>query len=440
MNKQMTDRGCPTEEVWMDYLDANPGAGLVADRAALEQHLEACGECTEQVDELRRFNTMLLRSRVPGLSNEQWQVLDERMEMMGSEYVPPPKIATKVYFGLAMAAAIGLFGVGLYHLVTQPPAAVPTIASSERLMQLPGAMPAQLLAGAVEGQLEIADASGKWRALSSGESLATGVKLRGGGAGDARLVVPGHFEVRVTSGSVVQVLAANGHNTWLRLRNGEVSCTVEKRRPHQQFKVLAGRFRATVVGTEFVVRHRDDAAVSVHVTEGIVRVDEANEPGARGSETTTMVRAGNRWQFAGGHIEFGPIRAVEEAVAKPEVMPAPQAAAQPDPASTDEPADEPSTEPQQAAEADADKSTKTSKARRKLTKRSEPAQGDSEVGDATPQPAPEPTVEPAARKPKVVEIKVPAQWHDKAHEHEVKRLEQLEKHSNKSRDAQEGGK
>lgn len=410
MNDHITDRGCPTEEVWMDYLDTDGGHTLVADSHSLEQHLDDCTDCAESVDELRRFNTLLLRSRVPGLSAGQWSVLDERMDMMGSEHVPPPRIATKVYFGMALAAALGLFAVGMWHLVNTPmtPSMAVAKARAER-GRVPAAKLVSLAAGAVEGNLEIADSRGMWRPLLSGEILATGARLRASSAArSSRLVVPGHFDLRVASGSEVVILAANNRSTWLRVRHGEVSCQVEKRRPNQQFKVLAGRFRTSVVGTEFVVRHGGtDAAVSVRVTEGAVRVDEAEEPESAVSETTTLVRAGNRWKFAGGQIEFGPIRSDAVAADRNPVEVNRQ---------HDSHATAAANQPNQANAA-----PRTARAKLRPTRR---AATNPSMGDAT-APTKDTETASAADAPKVVEIKVPAQWHAKAHEVEVQRLQKL---------------
>jgi hypothetical protein len=419
MNDHVADRGCPTEEVWLEYLDARADSGLVADRGALAQHLDGCGACASGLDELRRFNTLLLRSRVPKLSDDQWSVLDERMEMMGSEYVPPPKVATKIYFGLAMAAAFGLFAVGVWHLVNEPSAAEMAVASADGVpINVAAARPATLVAGAVDGKLEATDLSGVWRPLNKDDALRPDMRLRSvGPMGTARLVVPGHFELRIGANSELQVLAANERSTWLRVRKGEVACQVEKRRPNQQFKVLAGRFRASVVGTEFVVRHGgDDAAVSVRVTEGAVRVDEAEDPQAAVSETTTLVRAGNRWKCVGGRMEFGPIQPATAAAAAPGAggaAPTVQAKA----------ADRARVAALPPAKQKA-KRQKTAKPR--VDAPVESASAAAVATGATGR-------EPAAHESKVVEIKLPAQWHKKAHEVEVKRLENLGSHSKKAR-------
>ena len=77
-------------------------------------------------------------------------------------------------------------------------------------------------------------------------------------------------------------------------------------------------FRASVVGTRFVIRHDDnDSGVAVQVTEGAVRVDQADDPYALPGDTLTMVRAGNRWQYAGGRMALEPIPAVAPIQALP---------------------------------------------------------------------------------------------------------------------------
>lgn len=429
MTNHMTDRGCPTEDVWMEFLDAAAEGDLVADRTALQRHLDGCTDCRADVDDLRKFNTVLLRARVPGLGDEQWRVLDERMEMMGSEYVPPPKIATKVYFGLAMAAALSLFAVGVYHLLYVDKAAdvarrhAPAIAKvAER------ATAGQLTAGATEGRLEIADAQGHWGALTTGATLTKDARIRAVGV-DGRLVVPGHFELRVAAGSELQLIACNERNTWLRLREGEVACTVEKRRPNQQFKVLAGGYRASVVGTEFVVSLRDaDAAVQVRVNEGAVRVDEAAQADARAGESTTVVRAGNRWRFAGGRIEYGPIAATARQNAeKPAAQPA--SATQQAPAAAANDAKPPAD--QLAVEA-VGRGARRSGLRRDRSTRAGVAADPAQPPVATSAQAARPG-QAAPPRTKIVEIKVPAQWHREAEEAEVRRLKKLGSHSQSSR-------
>ncbi len=425
MTEHMTDRGCPTEEVWLEFLDARGDGDLVADRGALERHLDACGDCRTDVDELRRFNTLLLRTRVPGLNDEQWRVLDERMEMMGSEYVPPPRIATRIYFGMAMAAAIGLFAVGLWHLIYVDPAA-------EQLRKtLPPAAPSQVIAaaalqaGAVEGALELADAKGAWRPLTAGTMLDASARVRNAaGSGNGRLVVPGHFELRVAAGSELQFIAADERNTWLRLRGGEVACTVEKRRPHQQFRVLAGRFRASVIGTEFVVTlGREKAAVQVRVSEGAVRVDEADEADAATSESMTVVRAGNRWRSVGGRIEYGPI-----AAPAPAERPGPEQAPAQAPAGEQPAAGTSGSERAFAAQGTPADNTVARKRRKR-------ADSGAKADQQQLRPAAATTAEPAAApaKAKVVEIEVPAQWHPEAEAAEVERLKRLDSHSETAR-------
>ena len=305
MSDTTNDVMCPTEDVLHEYVDERSELSS-RERVAIDVHLDGCATCAEAVDELRRFRTLLLRTRVSGLDDEQWQVLDERVQMMGSEYVPPQSRFGRVYWGVAALAAVGLLAVGAWQLLKLDDGAARSggdIADSGKIER--GSI--ALRVGAVEGGLQVADAGGNWRALRAGEALHRGTRLRADKAAGS-LAVPEHARLRLAPGSEAEVLVADGHSFFLRLRKGgEIGCQVDKRRPGQGFAIMAGRFRATVVGTEFIVRHGDKATVTVRVTEGAVRVDEAEAPRARISESRYVVKAGDQWHFASGKMEFGPI-------------------------------------------------------------------------------------------------------------------------------------
>ncbi len=310
---------CPNEQTWHGYVDDDSAELSSAERADIEVHLANCEPCTLLVDDLERFRTLLLKTRVSGLTAEQWDVMDERALLMGSEFVPPRSRMPQVYWGVAIAAASTFLFLGVWQLATesnndsrlQASAAQHASAGSGHL-PVPatgGALPkASLIAGAVDGELQVVDRQGNWQPMKAGHELRLGTRIRSTmSSRQARLVVPGHFELQVSSGTELSLLGANSKSTFVRLRRGAITCQVEKRRPDQHFAVLAGRFRMAVVGTRFLVRHGDDAQVTVLVAEGAVRVDEANEPLAQVGETTTVVRAGSRWHFAEGRVQFGPI-------------------------------------------------------------------------------------------------------------------------------------
>ncbi len=316
MSDTTNDTMCPTDGVLHNYVDERSELSN-QERKAIDVHLDDCAACADSAVELRRYRTLLLRTRVPGLDAEQWQVLDERVQMMGTEYVPPESRFGRVYWGVAAMAAVGLLAAGAWHLLNVAPSTASDNVNVAKAPTQRQRTSAALQIGAVEGQLQVADVGGNWQALRAGEELRRGTTLRVTD-GEGRLTIPGHARLRLAANSEARVLVADGHSFFLRLRTGEIGCQVDKRQPGQGFAIMAGRFRATVVGTEFIVRHNNRASVTVRVTEGAVRVDEAEAPRSRISETTTVVRAGNQWRFAGGNVDFGPI-------AERPTAPAPQA-------------------------------------------------------------------------------------------------------------------
>ena len=127
---------------------------------------------------------------------------------------------------------------------------------------------------ATEGPGQLTTADGSFQALGAGAELAGGAQVRSGSR-SVRLVVADNFEVNLAPNSLLTLEASNGREVFLRLRRGSVSCQVAKRRPGQRFGVLAGSYRVSVVGTEFTVSYPRVGDVSVEVSEGAVRVDEA---------------------------------------------------------------------------------------------------------------------------------------------------------------------
>ncbi len=299
---------CPDDMQLQAFADDRDETLTHAERDAIDLHVESCETCTEELADVRRFRTLLLRTRVPTLDDAQWDMLDERVAMMSAE--PPPRggrVVGRIYWGVAVAAAISLVAVGVWRLAEERPDTPTSVLSRGGQDRVAGAFTAVALTVA-EGSVELAGADGRFAVAKPGQRLERGAQLRSlSGAKSGRLVVAGNFELTLAPETLVSVEAGNGREVFLRLRHGSVACQVAKRRPGQRFGVLAGGFRASVVGTEFVVRHDVEGRVSVSVTEGAVRVDEADGPWREQSETTMMVRAGNRWEFAGGHMQLGPI-------------------------------------------------------------------------------------------------------------------------------------
>lgn len=306
MTDSHTGQLCPDESRWHDYVDERHIMSA-HDRETLDAHLDECAACTAAVEDQRRFRTLLLRTRVNGLDETQWQVLDERMQVMGSEYVPPQSRFGRYYWGVAAAAAVFLLSASAWVLLERNG---DLLGDSDVVAASPdirGRRLGALRAGVVEGRVEVADRSGAWRPLQEGDELREGMSLRPISAEGAQFSVPGHTRIRLAAKSELRLLSADGHAFFVRIRQGEAGFQVDKRAHGQRFAVMAGRFRVAVVGTEFVVQHGERSTVTVQVSEGAVRVDEADDPRSRISETTTVVRSGNRWHFAAGRIDFGPM-------------------------------------------------------------------------------------------------------------------------------------
>lgn len=318
---------CPDDGVWLDLLD--PRHREAANESALLTHLDACAHCQTAAEDVRKYQTLLLRGKAPGLTAEQRQSLDARVGLLAGQWQKPQRVSPGLTWALALTAA-----TALVFVVTRPyverlnqqqvaweRAVVDATAPS---LDKPGA---GVVTSLVEGDVQIASQDGHWRKLSGGDTVKFGHRLRNAGlksqsARQARVVVPGRFELRLAPESEVEVLAMAEKDAFLRVRHGELESQVDKLKPGQRFGVLFAGFRATVLGTRFTVRHDEtDSGVGVQVTEGTVRVDEAEDPYAQPGETMTTVHAGHRWQFAAGRMALEPIPALAPALAIP-VQPA----------------------------------------------------------------------------------------------------------------------
>ncbi len=311
---------CPDSAVWLDLLDARHRE-TPAD-AALHEHLSACTTCTAVADDVRKYQTLLLRGRAPGLTQEQRQSLDERVHLLSGRWQKPPRVSPGFVWGLALASAAALVFVTAQPFLekshqNQVAFQQMVIDSTAPSVDNPGA---GVITSLVEGDVEVAARDGRWRKLTGGDTLRFGHRLRTPklAAHASRVVVPGRFELQLAPNTELDVLAMADRDAFLRLRHGEVECQVDKLKAGQRYGVMFAGFRASVVGTRFVIRHDDnDSGVAVQVTEGAVRVDQADDPYALPGDTLTMVRAGNRWQYAGGRMALEPIPAVAPVQALP---------------------------------------------------------------------------------------------------------------------------
>ncbi|MCB9739430.1 MAG: FecR domain-containing protein [Deltaproteobacteria bacterium] len=292
-------------------------------REAATEHAARCAHCAAQMQEQRRFRTLLLRARVPGLGAEQWRALDQRIGMLGTE--PQPRrvsIGARTYWGLTLAAAAVAVVVGVGRFLDQQAAeasaaSVASTAPDRAVAVTPtGAIAPALGVVRVDGTVAVIDGAGlEAGALQPGANLAVGSTLRADAP--ARIALAGTAVLDLAAGTEVRVDAANTRDFFVRIRHGEVGLQVDKRAPEQRFAVLAGSYRAAVVGTQFRVRLGEDASVEVEVREGAVRVDEAAQGDSVRAETTVVVRAGRRWQARGGQILVGPIPSADAPTAIP---------------------------------------------------------------------------------------------------------------------------
>ncbi|HAN32284.1 MAG TPA: hypothetical protein DCQ06_11865 [Myxococcales bacterium] len=163
-----------------------------------------------------------------------------------------------------------------------------------------------MVLSAAEGSGQLTTAEGSFHALQAGAELKTGTQIRSGRS-PVRLVVAGNFELELAAKSLISIEAGNGREVFVRLRRGQIDCQVSKRRYGQKFAILAGSHRVSVIGTEFRVSYPRVGDVSVQVSEGAVRVDEATSPWQRPGDTTMVVRAGHRWRAHSGKLEMGPV-------------------------------------------------------------------------------------------------------------------------------------
>lgn len=327
---------CPSRDEWLHALSAREG-GQLEQRPDLQQHLDGCAECRAATADVRRFQTLLLRGRPSGLNAEQRSSLDERVRMMAGRWDPPARSPWLVW-GVALTAATAIALLLLRPFDDRPPRQ----SWEERMRAAVAANAAAQIGtgsviGGVEGDVQVAGRDGQWSRLTAGAFISPGAKLRSVNGGS--LTVPGRFETVLERGAEAEVVALHDNVAFLRVRQGSVACQVAKLQAGQQFAVMFGAFRASVVGTRFAVRQLPGGAGGeVQVTEGAVRVDAAEEAWSPQGETTTVVRAGQRWRHAGGIMSLEPIPqlpaavAPEPAVAEPASPAEPSKAAQAGPA------------------------------------------------------------------------------------------------------------
>lgn len=332
---------CPPSETWLELL-APTREGATANRdaiaadadSALANHLDVCAACQGTVADVRRYHTLLLKGRAPTLSADQRASMEDRVRMLSAQWAPPPRVSPKVAMGvaLALAAALVLFIAKPYmerraqahrewnEMVSESVAPSldkpgPGVATSE-----------------VEGDVQVADRDGRWHRLVKGDALRPGMRLRHDrvqtqmlDSARARVVVPNRFELSLGNTTEVEVLSLRANEAFMRLREGDIDCQVSKLRPGQRFAVMFSGFRASVLGTRFAVRHDSaNSGVQVQVVEGAVRVDSADDPYAGPSETTTTVRAGQRWHYAAGRMALEPIPAIADSAATDSAVPSAQ--------------------------------------------------------------------------------------------------------------------
>lgn len=319
MNEPLSNVVCPSSDRWLELLSGREDGETLARHPDLQQHLDACSACRAATEEVRRYQTLLLRAKVPALSHDQRQALDDRVRMLSSQWTPPPRVSPRVAWGVALAAAAVLVFLLARPFMERRVQREHGFAQQLSLATLPADRAGEGVAtGAVDAGVEVSDRAGNWRALATGEKLRSGMRLRTvlAAAAGARVVVPGRFEIVLAQGSELDILSVHANQAYLRLRQGEVDCQVEKLRSGQHFAVMSAGFRASVMGTRFSVRHTSaDSGVAVQVTEGAVRVDAADDPNAPSAETTTTVRPGQRWHYEAGRMALEPIPALIERAA-----------------------------------------------------------------------------------------------------------------------------
>lgn len=302
-NGNSTD--CLARDAWLQLMCDREGEGL-ARQPELQAHLEQCQSCRQIVNDVRRFQTLLQRGKAPMLTAEQRQSLDDRVRMQAGNWSRPSAATPWVVWGGALAAAAALAWVLVRPLSVDHHRT--NFDEALKAATLPTAEnPGQGLAiGTVEGDLQFAGRDGVWRPLSVHGTLLTGQRLRAERGG--RVTVPGRFELTLGVTSELELTTLHDRTAFVRLRRGEAECEVQKLHPGERFAVMFGGFRASVVGTRFAVLHTPQAGgVQVRVVEGAVRVDAADDPGAPLGETTTVVRAGQRWSHGAGVMSLEPL-------------------------------------------------------------------------------------------------------------------------------------
>lgn len=291
-----TMAACPSREQWLNWvLDGS----VELAQAEQTQHLASCAACAAEVSDIRRFQGLLQRGRAPALTAEQRQSLDERIRLQAGVWERPSRMAPWLVWGTALAAAtaVALVVARPFSDGDRTAATGPAVAATEHWH------------AEVEGRVEFARADGHWQVADRTVELVPGLRVRS--AAGARLTVAHRFEAAIAAGSEFDVVGLGNQHTDLRVRHGEVEWQVAKQRPGQRFAVMFGGFRASVVGTRFWVRQSSDGSDGqVQVSEGAVRVDAADEPTSPMAETTTVVRAGQRWRHSGGVMLLEPSQAV----------------------------------------------------------------------------------------------------------------------------------
>ncbi len=315
-NQSCLPTSCPGQGGWLQLLSERGSSDPLLAQPQLAEHLANCPACQAEVADVRRFQTLLLRGKTPQLSAEQRQVTEARVRELAAAWSAPPRLSQRWVWGVAIAAAAAVVAIVgrpyvVEHAQQQELWQKQLVAATLPTADKPGP---GIRSSAVEGSLEVANRDGTWHPMQPGQVVQAGMRLRAG-ATAARLLVPGRFELNLQAHAELDVLATTPSSAVspgdaaLRLRSGEVDCAVEKLNPPQRFIVMFGGYRASVVGTRFAVQHAmASAGLQVQVTEGAVRVDQAEDwwHGPSG-DTVTTVHAGQRWRMDGGRLSLEPM-------------------------------------------------------------------------------------------------------------------------------------
>lgn len=250
---------------------------------ALRAHLEGCSDCRGRLGLVRQSRSAL--ELAGGVAPKvEWRRVDDELGAVVARRMA--KLERRgawmwAVAGLAAAAVAAL----LFLRMPEPPSPEPSPVEPPVALAAPEPPAPARVETAAGATVAAAGAS---RALTGGDTLAAGDKVRTEKKGSAIVQLPEQSRMRISAASEVTLVSTTPKAISVKLSRGRVT-TQASHAPGREFLVEADGLLVRVVGTAFTVGS-SEREVEVVVGEGTVMVEPP-----RGE--SLLLRAGQRMRF-----------------------------------------------------------------------------------------------------------------------------------------------